>query len=60
MDYKDGTRIPIDKKCFCPTNKTFWKLAVDVQNQFETRSMIKYKKKVTWKYMDTYYNKLKS
>ena len=60
MGYKDGTRIPIDKKSICPTNKSFWKLAVDVQNQFETRSMIKYKKKVTWKYMDTYYNKLQS
>ena len=58
MGYKDGARILIDRKCICPTNKPFGKQAKDVENKVKTRSMIKKKKKITWRYMDTYYNKL--
>ena len=47
MGHKDSAKILIDKnyKCVCASNDPFWKLARDVQNKVETRSMIKRNKK---------------
>ena len=60
MAYRHGTRIPITKKCICGTNKPFCKPAEDIQNRVETRSTLQKKKKCTWKYVNSYYNKKKS
>ena len=57
MAYQDGTRIPITEKCICGTDKPFRKPTVDIQNRVDTRSLLRKKKKCTWKYMDSYYNK---
>ena len=60
MAYRDGTRIPITEKCICGTSKPFWKPVEDIQNRVETRAMVRKKKKCTWRYMDSYYDKKKS
>ena len=60
MAFRDGSRIAIAEKCICGTNKPLWKAVEDIQNKVETRSMLRKKKKGTWKYMDSYYNKKKS
>ena len=60
MAYQDGARIPIAEKCICGTDKLLWKPVEEIQNRVETRSILQKKKKCTWKYMDSYYNKKKS
>ena len=60
MGFRDGTRISISEKCILATNNPFWKHTEDIQNKVETRSMLQKKKKCTWKYMEKYYNNLKS
>ena len=60
MAYRDRTRILITEKYIFGTNKPFWKPVEDIQNRVETRSMLQKKKKSTWRYMNSYYNKKKS
>ena len=58
MAFRDGNRIPISEKCICATSNPFWKRAEDLHNKIETRSMVRRKKKCTWKYMKNYLKNL--